>query len=119
MPCRARDFWPPLSLHQRLLGVDNRCRLARNTPELKAAWKQQEPQTLSSILYPSSLKARLTSILSVNGISVHWTHCHCGGREIPNFFILYASPVRFRRSRAAAPRVPPTTQLLSRSARKI
>ena len=44
---------------------------------------------------------------------------HWGGREIPNLSILYASDVLLRPRRAAAPRGPPTTQLLSRSARRI
>jgi hypothetical protein len=44
---------------------------------------------------------------------------HWGGREIPNLSILYASDVLLRPRRAAAPRAPPTTQLLSRSARRI
>src|SRR5579862_2872962 len=44
---------------------------------------------------------------------------HWGGREIPNLSILYASDVLLRPRRAAAPRAPPTTQLVSRSARRI
>src|SRR5437879_6198247 len=44
---------------------------------------------------------------------------HWDEREIPNLWILYASDVLLRPRRAAAPRAPPTTQLLSRSARTI
>src|SRR5208282_3151208 len=40
---------------------------------------------------------------------------HWGGLEIPNFCILYARDVLLSPRQAAAPRAPPTTQLLSPS----